>query len=47
VDDRGCIFAKGKQLEVIEDRIVNAAELVALAYASDDVSRDRETRRVG
>jgi hypothetical protein len=40
VDDRGCIFAKGKQLEVIEDRIVNAGPSWSPSpYASDDVKQ--------
>ena len=40
VDDRGCIFAKGKQLEVIEDRIVNAGPSWSPSpYASDGVKQ--------
>jgi hypothetical protein len=37
-DDRGCIFAKGQQVEVVDDKIVNAGPSWARAlYASEGV----------
>jgi hypothetical protein len=39
-DDRGCVFAQGQQVEVIDDHIVNAGPSWApTPYASNDVKQ--------